>query len=791
MRYSSTPLASSSRNAIGAVLSAIGSIAVGRAGRFFDQNYPGDIVSTGDMIATGANSSATITLTNGARVTLAPNACVTLNQRAAGWRSHSAARLSSASPRFAGGVCNLGLRVLSLAMFAYAILRDLEQARALTTDDDTITTRDSPYGTFEIVTKTGTVVIADDPGLTYVVDDGGSVERRVNSSARMEELQAAQQAVMGTFSLGFAGGPGSGSPPDTTLPEEFQPLVIPINLRPLDPVPERVQPFLLNPVEFRPVETPPAPPPKVILPVITTFTFDSGIDGDRVTNNNNLVLFGTASPGTNVAIYDAGILLGSATADANGVWRFNTGPLSDGEHAFVAAIATSNENAAARSSLSAFSTLSVPAVAPQIASPSSPAFVVVIDTQPPDAPVVSLLSDIPQGTPTGDNAPILVIAAETGSTVQVYQNGNLVGTATETETPGIFTFAAGVLADGGYRFTATASDLAGNTSAASCEVTIQIDTIPPAAPVFVELADASCCAGLNLTGDTTPTLIIAAEAGSAVKVYRDGAFAGMAVETKMPGLFAFTSSELTDGRHSFAATATDSAGNHSPLSDSFTIRLITSDPNDMDELALGKRVTFDIDGTVFGTRSDDFIWFKTDKCESGRTIYAGAGDDYVKGTDRDDVIYSGSGNDKIYGNSGNDRIYGGFGDDRISGGCGDDILIGGYGADILSGGKGCDTFVFLSDLDSLPCARDVITDFDVKYDKIDLSAIDAGTLDQALVFAGQTNSHTVLEHSVTWHYDDRSNKTYIVVDTDGDTGAAELEIILAGKVRLTQDNFLL
>ncbi|MFN3348023.1 Ig-like domain-containing protein [Pseudorhodoplanes sp.] len=744
------------------------------------------------MIATGASSTATITLANGARITLAPNACVTLNERAAGWRSHRAARLSRASPQIAGVVRNLGLRMLSLAVFAYAILRDLEQARALTTDDDTITTRDSPYGTFEIVTKSGTVVIADDPGLTYIVDDDGSVERRVNSSARMEELQAAQQAVMGTFSLGFAGGPGSGSAPDTILPEEFQPLVIPINLLPLDPVPERVQGFLLNPVEFRPVETPPPPPPKVILPAITAFTFDSGVDGDRITNNNNLVLFGTASPGTNVAIYDAGILLGSATADANGVWRFTTGPLSDGEHAFVAAIATSSDNAAARSSLSAFSTLSALAVAAtQIVSPNSRAFVVVIDTQPPDPPVVSVLSDVPQGKPTGDNAPILVIDAEAGSTVQIYQNGTLVGTATETGTPGIFTFAPGVLADGGYRFTATATDLAGNTSAASCDVTVQIDTTPPSAPVFVELADASCCAGLNLTGDTTPTLVIAAEAGSTVTVYRDGAFAGLAAETKTPGLFAFTSSALTDGRHSFTATATDSAGNHSPLSDSFTIRLITSDPNDFDEKAAGKRIAYDCDGTVFGTRADDFIWFKSDKHEPGRTIFAGAGDDDVKGTGRDDVIYGGSGNDKIYGNSGNDTIFGGLGNDRISGGNGDDIISGGYGADILSGGKGCDTFVFLSDIDSLPCARDFVTDFDAIYDKIDLSAIDGGAADRSFLFAGQTDSRTVLEHSVTWYYDRKSDNTYIVADTDGDTGAAEIEIVLAGRVNLTSDNFIL
>ena len=59
------------------------------------------------------------------------------------------------------------------------------------------------------------------------------------------------------------------------------------------------------------------------------------------------------------------------------------------------------------------------------------------------------------------------------------------------------------------------------------------------------------------------------------------------------------------------------------------------------------------------------------------------------------------------------------GDDTLSGGAGSDLLDGGYGNDELSGGPGADVFVFAHD-----SGYDVVTDFRIDEDSIDLSAFD-------------------------------------------------------------------
>lgn len=811
MRHSSVEIASITRSRIGAIRSAVGSIVVSRPLVTAFPDCHTDAVYTGDEIATGEGSAATIGLRNGSRIRLSASTCVILDRPehrseiAAVSLSKTCRRsephrgkplIDAGSDGVRGGHRarrSIGLRILSFAVAAYALLRDIERTQALTTDNDTITPRDSEYGRFEIITKAGTVILVDDPALTYIVDEDGSVERRVNSSARMEELQAAQQAVLGTLMQGFAAAPGSGSPQDSPGVLDLQPLTIPINFRPLDPVPERIiAPVLTAPLEERPfIPPPPAPPAPPSPPVITTFTFDSGIAGDRITNNNVLTLIGTATPGTVVSIYDAGTLLGSTTADGNGTWSFETGPLSDGEHAFAAAAGAPTNSITARSAFSALAA----SVAPSPASgPASATYIVIIDTQAPDAPVISVNSDGPPENSASDTTPTLTIAAEPSSIVHIYRDGKLAGTAIESETPGIFIFESDALPDGRYTFTATATDVANNTSRPSCYLTIEIDATAPFAPEFIKLLDPYCCGDDTVTDDSTPAMLIAAEAGSTVRIYRDGIFVGTATETGKAGLFTYTSPELTDGKYVFTAAAADSAANLGPLSDPFSIAVITSDPNDFDEMATGQCITVTPDGSLHGTRHDDFIRFGDDDCEPGRTIYSGAGQDDIKGTNRDDVIYAGSGNDKVFGDRGNDLLFGGTGNDKIDGGKGHDIIAGGYGADYLAGGTGCDTFVFLSAFHSVACARDVIADFNRYQDKIDLSAIDADAGrngDQAFIFAGQTSSYDVTANGLTWYYDWHSDRTIIVADTDGDTRTAELEISLSGKVTLTHDNFVL
>jgi parallel beta-helix repeat protein len=94
------------------------------------------------------------------------------------------------------------------------------------------------------------------------------------------------------------------------------------------------------------------------------------------------------------------------------------------------------------------------------------------------------------------------------------------------------------------------------------------------------------------------------------------------------------------------------------------------------------------------------------------------------------VVAGTTGNDSLQGTSGADTLLGLAGNDSLSGGAGDDRLDGGAGVDTLSGGSGADTFVFSSRLDSYRNYNagganlgDLITDFDVAQDRIDLSAL--------------------------------------------------------------------
>ena len=133
--------------------------------------------------------------------------------------------------------------------------------------------------------------------------------------------------------------------------------------------------------------------------------------------------------------------------------------------------------------------------------------------------------------------------------------------------------------------------------------------------------------------------------------------------------------------------------------------------------------------------------------------------------------------DRLTGNSAANQLSGGAGNDTLSGGLGNDVLVGGAGKDSLTGGAGNDIFDFnaLSELGLSSTSRDVITDFTVGLDKIDLSTIDANTSlagDQAFAFV---SSFTATAGQV------RYSGGIVYLNTDADT-AAEFEIALMGVV---------
>ena len=131
----------------------------------------------------------------------------------------------------------------------------------------------------------------------------------------------------------------------------------------------------------------------------------------------------------------------------------------------------------------------------------------------------------------------------------------------------------------------------------------------------------------------------------------------------------------------------------------------------------------------------------------------------------------------------------------ISGDRGDDTIIGGAGRDFLSGGpeaEAADLFVFTSASDSGlgNGNRDVIQDFTIGFDLIDLSPIDANRAtagNQAFSFIGTAAfSGTAGELRQTTI----ATSTILQADTDGD-GIANTEIALTGFHSLTADDFIL
>ena len=153
--------------------------------------------------------------------------------------------------------------------------------------------------------------------------------------------------------------------------------------------------------------------------------------------------------------------------------------------------------------------------------------------------------------------------------------------------------------------------------------------------------------------------------------------------------------------------------------------------------------------TVWGGNGRDLIFLDEgndlfiDNAQGGElgrdTVYAGAGDDTIEGGNGDDVFFGGTGNDAIYarlgddtvygGDSfdfidagdGNDLVYGGNGRDRILLGAGNDIYVdthqaGELGQDTITGGAGEDVFVFGSLI-----SEDVITDFEIGVDTLELT----------------------------------------------------------------------
>ena len=177
---------------------------------------------------------------------------------------------------------------------------------------------------------------------------------------------------------------------------------------------------------------------------------------------------------------------------------------------------------------------------------------------------------------TNDNTLTLTGTAEANSTVKVFDGATLLGSVTADGT-GAWTYTTAALANGAHSLTATATDAAGNTGAASAALSVTIDTTAPVAPSITSFSTDSGTVGDDITNDNTLTLTGTAEANSTVKVY-DGATLLGSATANGTGAWSFTTAALANGAHSLTATATDAAGNTGVASAALSVTIDTTAP---------------------------------------------------------------------------------------------------------------------------------------------------------------------------------------------------------------------
>src|SRR5262245_12120690 len=322
--------------AIGKVETVIGQVTVMDARGVVAQVKVGDPVYRHDTIETGADGAVGITFIDGTAFNLSNNARMALNEFVCDGTSNSALfNLSKGVFAFiAGKVAKAGglridtpfarirgqdggIGILTLAALAFSTIREIQAASRSDAflDDGAITYKDSPHGTFEITTRDGRVIVADDPGETVVVDPAGSVTRIPNSSSRMAELQQAQQNALSTLSLGLGqqgAAPGGSSTDTFNTPLQLQPINF-SQTQNNEPGPTHVtinittttQGFIELPQSKPPSAPAPAPPP----PPESTIAINT-IAGDIALARVNIINADKANAGFDITGTTSGVANG-------------------------------------------------------------------------------------------------------------------------------------------------------------------------------------------------------------------------------------------------------------------------------------------------------------------------------------------------------------------------------------------------------------------------------------------------------------------------------------------------
>jgi Tfp pilus assembly protein PilP len=300
-----------------------------------------------------------------------------------------------------------------------------------------------------------------------------------------------------------------------------------------------------------------APDAPVITRIVDNVPDHTGnIDKDGLTNDPAPRVEGTSEANATIKIYAGGLLVGTVRANSSGAWSLKLPEgLPDGSHTITATATDAAGNT----------------------GPASEGYTIVVDTIAPNVPTITgVIDDVPGNTgefgnraTINDNLPEIVGRGEKGTTITIYNGSTYLGT-TVVGDDGKWSFqVTRTLGDGTHKFTATATDPAGNTTVASSVFEVTIDTVAPNAPTFDTARDnvtSSDLASGGHTRDTRPTLRGKAEPNSTVEIV-DAVFGVVGkVTVDTSGNWQFRVPELPNGVYNFKATATDPAGNTSVIS---------------------------------------------------------------------------------------------------------------------------------------------------------------------------------------------------------------------------------
>ena len=326
-----------------------------------------------------------------------------------------------------------------------------------------------------------------------------------------------------------------------------------------------------------------------------------------ITQDDTPILSGVTNAGAIVTLYDGSNVLGSVTADGNGQWSYAPGALIDGTYAFQASIDINGSV-----TQSDVVTITIDTVAPAVPGDLA----LVNDEGATPLPVAA------NGT-TGDITPVLSGSAEPGSIVVIRDGDTVLGSVT-TDNTGRWSFTTPALAAGDHSLTATATDAAGNSSAASAPYSFTVDTVPPAAASDLLLSSDNSGAQIPLatdgsTNDTTPVLSGTAEAGSVVTISDNGQVLGSST-VGSDGTWRFTTPDLAEGAHSLTATVTDAAGNSSAPSAPVTVTIDTTAPAAVSDLLVTDAVGNQQGPLSNGDTTDDRTPVLSGTSEANATI---------------------------------------------------------------------------------------------------------------------------------------------------------------------------